>query len=903
MSQDSAQKVGVITVSDTAAQVRFRYNTECFKVISKVNGASYDKEGKVWSVPLVKIPELLRSKVFARDKFTYNFDEEALRVQLGGLEQRIVAARERVSKNPFSVSEADLAVLDFDVIVELSSDARWIRHTVRKSRRAKNLLKELPYVIHSKKERGFLSSSFHIADLLKLYRDEDISFAVAEPLSNRLKGTAELRGAVQKGAGCADGKMFSNALLFPYAEYNPQKGSFILQGVSAEVRSKLRIPKGTSASIELSPWQLCEVLYRGKKERFPIQLTEDAHEALRPTIRELEFEYSQSFDRFRDELLAFLNLPQAWCLNADGIGILRLSVEQWKRWSRELSDIIKHHSAAVIHDTDAVQLRVMPLKLSEFFDEVCTVFRSKDEIIPVSRDFRRFLEVIRVRASALATQLQYQQMKDATLSLVDTTYATRLYPHQRVAVSWLLNTEYGMLGDDMGLGKTLSVLTAFNELKEKGDVDLLLVISPNSLVRNWLRESSQWFPKISTAKLPEQKKDRIQFLEALREQRIASIDLFVINFESMRLEDVWPALKELVQTRKVFLCIDESQRMKNAQSKTFGALKEFSHYAQKRVLLSGTPTPKDITDIWAQMYVLDKGERFGKSYYAWLKNIAELGTKWSEYAVKKFLPDAVEDAVSRVHEVLLRRKKEDVVNLPEKIFLFRDVELMGDQKKRFEQVRDDLRIQVTSAAGKESIKVIENLLEQYLRAVQVASNPRLVDPSWKGDPAKFTELDEIVQDIVKERGEKLVIWTNYLGNVAELTKRYEEYGAAPFSGEVSSAERQDTIARFQDASSKTKILVAVPAAGGVGITLTAAQTAVYIDRTWNAEHWLQSIDRVHRIGQGGTVRIIVLNSSKIDELIGFNLKRKAEQMERLLSGDGAIEQLLPTVQELLEALG
>lgn len=207
-------------------------------------------------------------------------------------------------------------------------------------------------------------------------------------------------------------------------------------------------------------------------------------------------------------------------------------------------------------------------------------------------------------------------------------------------------------------------------------------------------------------------------------------------------------------------------------------------------------------------------------------------------------------------------------------------------------------------SGELSEKTIESILEEYLRAVQVASNPRLVDPEWKGDPAKFVELDEIVEDIVRERGEKLVIWTNYLGNIRELVERYKEYGARPFSGEVSTSDRAATIEEFQSTNKDSpRILVAIPAAGGVGITLTAAQTAVYIDRTWNAEHWLQSIDRIHRIGQRGAVRIIVLNASKVDELIGFNLRRKELQMEKLLSaGESFALPLLPTREELVEAL-
>jgi SNF2 family DNA or RNA helicase len=103
-----------------------------------------------------------------------------------------------------------------------------------------------------------------------------------------------------------------------------------------------------------------------------------------------------------------------------------------------------------------------------------------------------------------------------------------------------------------------------------------------------------------------------------------------------------------------------------------------------------------------------------------------------------------------------------------------------------------------------------------------------------------------------------------------------------------------------------KILVAVPAAGGVGITLTAAQTAVYIDKTWNAEHWMQSVDRIHRIGQRGTVNIISLLGCKVDEIIHWNLRRKERTQAQVLGdGDRASRTSagsLPSRAELLEAL-
>jgi SNF2 family DNA or RNA helicase len=320
--------------------------------------------------------------------------------------------------------------------------------------------------------------------------------------------------------------------------------------------------------------------------------------------------------------------------------------------------------------------------------------------------------------------------------------------------------------------------------------------------------------------------------------------------------------------------------------------------------LSGTPTPKDVTDLWAQMKLLDGGERFGKSFYKWLGTVAELGTEYSEFAVKKFNEFEVQESVYRAQEIMLRRRKEKVVDLPAKTFSLREIEMTGAQRERYDEIREGLILRMRSLSGEQFVRDITNILEEYLRAVQVASNPRLIDPEWKGEPAKFLELDEIVNEVVREQGQKVVVWTNYLGNVRELVERYKDLGAAPFSGEVTAAEREITVRAFQTEEAP-RILVAVPAAGGVGITLTAAQTAVYIDKTWNAEHWMQSVDRIHRIGQRGTVNIISLLGCKVDEIIHWNLRRKEQGQAEILGDNGPSEvasRAIPRRAELLEAL-
>ena len=167
----------------------------------------------------------------------------------------------------------------------------------------------------------------------------------------------------------------------------------------------------------------------------------------------------------------------------------------------------------------------------------------------------------------------------------------------------------------MGLGKTLSVLATFQYMCETSEVEFLLVVCPNSLTRNWVREAGHWTKDVRLAQLPQAKKERGVFLQALLKGDLELYDGLVINYESLRLKDVYPQLTQFVAKRKVWLCLDESQRAKNPTSKTFMALKAIAPLCKRRVLLSGTPVPRDITDIWAQMLLIDGGAAF------WLKTI------------------------------------------------------------------------------------------------------------------------------------------------------------------------------------------------------------------------------------------------------------------------------------------
>jgi SNF2 family DNA or RNA helicase len=641
---------------------------------------------------------------------------------------------------------------------------------------------------------------------------------------------------------------------------------------------------------------------------FTVWLTDGVRSEIERSRERLLEEISNASGPIDDAAADVVKLPFMWRTAPNGRGLLAISLPPESDARRLVGDRIGEVLGTTYEsEADALHIEVPDSRLTAVISEVAHLAEVNNfGDIPKSASFVKLESDVRERVAIRERASFFGSLEDVAAEQVgglELSEARRLFPHQRVAIEWLKEFPTAFLGDDMGLGKTLSVLSFFATLQRTEGYDLLLVVCPNSLTRNWVREATTWFPHMKATVLTGDKAEKAWTLRLLTEGTVPC-DVFVTNYEGARLDYVTPELVQVASKRKTLLCVDESQRVKNHQAKTFKALSSIAPHCARRVLLSGTPTPKDVTDLWAQMKLLDGGKRFGKSFYKWLGTIAELGTEYSEFAVKKFNDYEVNESIYRAQEIMLRRRKEKVIDLPAKTFSLREIELTGSQRERYDEIREGLILRMRSTSGEQFVREITNILEEYLRAVQVASNPRLIDPEWKGDPAKFLELDEIVTEVVREQGQKIVIWTNYLGNIRELVERYKDLGAAPFSGEVSAADREKTVRAFQNEETP-RVLVAVPAAGGVGITLTAAQTAVYIDKTWNAEHWMQSVDRIHRIGQRGTVNVISLLSCKVDAMIHWNLRRKEQGQANVLGDNGPIDPSLrgaPTRKELLEAL-
>jgi hypothetical protein len=816
--------------------------------------------------------------------------------------ERERGARVELANNPFVVSDEVIAAAIPDLILEAGSDGG-VRATAAARSGARGVLETIPGVHYLRRDRSSFVPTHRVAELLRRCRSDRILFAVRAALGEELKGSADLRSRIVAGALQPTEAELMRAKLLPYATLVKSPGvSIQLHGMTPEaLREALPNRRGRQETLTLE--EFVEARWRLAWFGMEVWCERELHNFLEVrtpawrSIVESASDNRSGAGGFPEYLLAMVDPSGCWCLDREGGGALvgpPELVAGIRQVAPDLGTLAAWRPRPSSH--------AITIPDSQLLQGIELIEGHLGRQLPSSEGAWKLRTDIQRRRAFIRRREEILLLSREPLPIANQPLSQKLFPHQRAAVRLLLEQPVLFIGDDMGLGKTLSVLATVDELLTQGTIGRLLVVCPSSLIKNWLREAAQWLPTRVFRALPGTKRERTEALKAIRQGKLP-FDGLVINYETLRLPYVAPEVEAIFQDSNAMLCIDESQRVKNPQGKAFEVLDRLADLFPRRTLLSGTPAPKNIADIWAQMKLLDRGERLGSDYYRWLEKVAELGNEFSDYAVQRFIPEQVTEVVARVQEVLLRRKKEEVLNLPPKLFSVRDIELGGDQAKRYEEICGGLLLRLTSLDGETYTREIDSILEEYLRAVQVASNPRLVDEHWKGTPAKFEELDEIVREVVAEREEKIVIWTNYLRNVDELCERYSTWDAAPYSGQVSTADRDLTVRAFQaDRKSGPRVLVAVPGAGGVGITLTAAQTAVYLDKTWNAEHWLQSVDRIHRIGQTGTVSVISLHACKVDEMIAGNLRRKSRDQERLLRGEGSSEPLHPTREELLESL-
>jgi SWI/SNF-related matrix-associated actin-dependent regulator of chromatin subfamily A-like protein 1 len=427
--------------------------------------------------------------------------------------------------------------------------------------------------------------------------------------------------------------------------------------------------------------------------------------------------------------------------------------------------------------------------------------------------------------------------------------------HQVEGTKFLRDNERAALFDEQGLGKSKQLIDAVTAEVSSGSVQGALIVCPNGLKSNWADE----IRKFSSLPCCVFGSGRTARRTAFRRMRSA---FFVINYEAVPAE--LPSLKALLQFKPMALVLDEAHRIKTPDAKVTKAIHLLRRFAKRRYILTGTPVANRPEDLWSQMYFLDDGESLGETFQAFQERYRSGRNGYKNV-------DSLREQISKRS---LRRTKDAALQLPPKTYTRLNVDLAPRQREMYEEMRAELALWVRSMSGAEVLERADAILARMIRLAQLASNPGLLDSGYRESPSKFTTLDGLLDRYLTDVKRKAIIWTSFVENIDSLKARYARHRPVVIHGDVDSIGRDRAVRAFKT-DPQVRLLIANPAAAREGLTLTEADVAIYVDRTFNLVDYLQSQDRIHRISQTKPCEIVLLIASgTVDEFIDFSIEQK-----------------------------
>ena len=428
--------------------------------------------------------------------------------------------------------------------------------------------------------------------------------------------------------------------------------------------------------------------------------------------------------------------------------------------------------------------------------------------------------------------------------------------HQDEGTRFLRENDRAALFDEQGLGKSKQLIDALAAEIGVGTIGAVLIICPNGLKSNWAQEVE----KFSTLTYAVFGSGRNARRVAFRSLRAA---FYIINYEAVDSEVA--SLKALLRFKPIAMVLDESHRIKTPEAKTTRAVLELRTHAARRYILTGTPVANKPEDLWSQMLFLDDGQSLGTSFEAFQRHYRAGADGYKN----------VDQLRDRIADKSLRRTKAQALELPAKEYTRVLVDLQGAQRLMYDRMREELELWVRSLDGEEVLRRGDAILARMVRLAQLASNPGLLDSAYQETPAKLNALDELLERyIARGPSQKIIAWTSFVGNIEALRRRYQRWSPVVIHGANSNEERDRAVHAFKS-DPNTRLLIANPAAAREGLTLTEANVAIYLDRTFNLVDYLQSQDRIHRISQTRLCEIVLLIAAgTVDEFIDFSLEQK-----------------------------
>ena len=456
-------------------------------------------------------------------------------------------------------------------------------------------------------------------------------------------------------------------------------------------------------------------------------------------------------------------------------------------------------------------------------------------------------------------------------------FKTNPYEHQIVGFNFGLNNDRWLLGDEMGLGKTKQVIDiAVAKKLSKGYRHCLIICGVNGLKWNWRNEvlvHSDEQPYILG-----QRTQRDKIVIGSNADKLTDITMlatnpayFIItNIESLRQEDIAQELKKLCESGEIgMIAFDECHKAKNPQSDQGKGILKLQ--AETMIAMTGTPLMNKPFDL----YIILKWLGYEKhAFGSFQHHYGEFGG-FGGYEVVGY--KNLDELQERLDEIMLRRKKEEVLDLPEKTYVDEYVDMSDKQRKVYNEVTMDIKAHI------DQLKMANNPLAELIRMRQATGYTGILSSSIK-ESAKLDRLEELVEEAVSN-GKQVVIFSNWTQMTdviyARLFKIYKRIGQ--ITGKIADSERDAVVSKFQ--VGEIKVLIGTSGAMGTGITLTAGTVEIFVDEPWNMALKEQCVDRCHRIGQENNLTIYTLMCrNTIDERIHDLVIKKGVMADAIVDG-------------------
>lgn len=433
--------------------------------------------------------------------------------------------------------------------------------------------------------------------------------------------------------------------------------------------------------------------------------------------------------------------------------------------------------------------------------------------------------------------------------------------YQKTAENWILSHRKCALFLEMGLGKTVITLTAVKQLLEKNEITRVLVIAPLRVAATvWQEECEKWshLNGLRCSKVLGSEKSRCAALAA-------DAQIYIINRENV------PWLVAYQATFKSWpfdmLVIDELSSFKSAKTERFRSLRRVLPAVRRVVGLTGTPSPNGLIDLWSQIYLLDRGERLGRTLGWYRQTYFDPGDRNAQVIFNwKLKPGAADLIYNRICDICMSMRAEDYLTLPDRIDIEYPVALSERAKRAYDTMERDL---VLPLAGE--VITAQNAAVLTGKLLQLANGAMYTEDGYAViHDAKLDALEDLIE---AANGEPVLIYTAFRSDVDRILSRIHEARLLFTEKDVNDWN-----------AGKVPVLVAHPASAGHGLNLQAGgHIIIWFGLTWSLELYQQANARLHRQGQSHPVTVYhVITKGTVDESVVKVLTGKAVRQDALI---------------------